>query len=63
MAIISKHWNSGPTAPDTAVNAGEVFPPSVTNQIELGMKLDLDGLGLTAGLFQIESAKRIYRCK
>ena len=44
----------GPTAPDTAVNAGEVFPPSVTNQIELGMKLDLDGLGLTAGLFQIE---------
>ena len=45
---------SGPTAPDTAVNAGEVFPPSVTNQIELGIKLDLDGLGLTAGLFQIE---------
>ena len=45
---------SGPTAPDTAVNAGEVFPPSVTNQIELGVKLDLDGLGLTAGLFQIE---------
>ena len=44
----------GPTAPDTAVNAGEVFPPSVTNQIELGVKLDLDGLGLTAGLFQIE---------
>ncbi len=44
----------GRTAPDTAVNAGEVFPPSVTNQIELGVKLDLDGLGLTAGLFQIE---------
>ena len=44
----------GPTAPDRAVNAGEVFPPSVTNQIELGVKFDLDGLGLTAGLFQIE---------
>ena len=44
----------GPTAPDRAVNAGEIFPPSVTNQIELGVKLDLDGLGLTAGLFQIE---------
>ena len=44
----------GRTAPDTAVNAGEVFPPSVTDQIELGVKFDLDGLGLTAGLFQIE---------
>ena len=44
----------GPTAPIGTVNEGEIFPPSVTNQIELGMKLDLDGLGLTAGLFQIE---------
>ena len=45
---------AGPTAPRGTVNEGEIFPPSVTNQIELGMKLDLDGLGLTAGLFQIE---------
>ena len=44
----------GPTAPRGTVNEGEIFPPSVTNQIELGVKLDLDGLGLTAGLFQIE---------
>ena len=44
----------GPTAPRRTVNEGEIFPPSVTNQIELGVKLDLDGLGLTAGLFQIE---------
>ena len=44
----------GPTAPRGTVNEGEVFPPSVTNQIEFGVKLDLDGLGLTAGLFQIE---------
>ena len=44
----------GRTAPRGTVNEGEIFPPSVTNQIELGMKLDLDGLGLTAGLFQIE---------
>ena len=43
----------GPTAPRGTVNEGEIFPPSVTNQIELGVKLDLDGLGLTAGLFQI----------
>ncbi len=44
----------GWTAPRTAVNAGEVLPPSVTEQVEFGVKLDLDGLGLTAGVFQIE---------
>ena len=44
----------GPTAPRGTVNEGEIFPPSVTNQTELGVKFDLDGLGLTAGLFQIE---------
>ena len=44
----------GPTAPRTAINAGEVFPPQETEQIEFGMKFDLDGLGLTAGVFQIE---------
>ena len=49
----------GPTAPRGTVNEGEIFPPSVTNQIELGMKFDLDGLGLTAGLFQIEKPNGI----
>ena len=44
----------GPTAPTGTVNEGEIFPPSVTDQIEFGVKFDLDGLGLTAGLFQIE---------
>ncbi len=45
---------AGPTAPNSAVNAGEIFPPSTTEQIEFGVKFDLDGLGLTAGVFQIE---------
>ncbi len=49
----------GPTAPRGTVNEGEIFPPSVTNQIELGVKFDLDGLGLTAGLFQIEKPNGI----
>ena len=49
----------GPTAPDIAVNAGEVFSPSVTDQIEFGVKFDLDGLGLTAGVFQIEKPSGI----
>ncbi len=44
----------GRTAPRGTVNEGEIFPPSVTDQIEFGVKFDLDGLGLTAGLFQIE---------
>ena len=44
----------GPTAPRTAANAGEVFPPSETEQIEFGMKFDLDDIGLTAGVFQIQ---------
>ena len=44
----------GPTAPRNAVNAGEQFPPSETEQVEFGVKFDLDGLGLTAGVFQIE---------
>ncbi len=50
---------AGPTAPRGTVNEGEIFPPSVTNQIEFGVKFDLDGLGLTAGLFQIEKPNGI----
>ncbi len=49
----------GPTAPRGTVNEGEIFPPSVTDQIEFGVKFDLDGLGLTAGLFQIEKPNGI----
>ena len=45
---------TGPTAPNSAVNAGEQLPPSETEQVEFGVKFDLDGLGLTAGVFQIE---------
>ena len=49
----------GPTAPRNTVNEGEVFPPTETEQIEFGVKFDLDGLGLTAGLFQIEKPSGI----
>ena len=44
----------GPTAPVGTVNAGEVFAPATSKQYEVGVKLDLDPLGLTAALFQIE---------
>ena len=53
----------GPTAPRGTVNEGEIFPPSVTDQIEFGVKFDLDGLGLTAGLFQIERPNGIHQCR
>ena len=49
----------GQTAPPTAANAGEVLPPNEIEQIEFGMKFDLDGLGLTAGVFQIERPSAI----
>jgi iron complex outermembrane receptor protein len=43
----------GPTAPNEAANAGEVFPPAVTKQVELGTKVDLGGFGTTIALYQI----------
>lgn len=49
----------GPTAPDGTENAGEVFAPSRTNQVELGVKIDRGTLGLTADVFQIEQPSGI----
>ena len=43
----------GPTAPTTAVNAGEVFAPTRSWQIEAGAKVDLGTWSATLGLFQI----------
>ncbi|MDF1747853.1 MAG: TonB-dependent receptor [Alphaproteobacteria bacterium] len=44
----------GATAPSTASNAGEVFAPAVTKQMEFGVKYDMGKLGVTAGVFQLE---------
>ncbi|MFC3230982.1 TonB-dependent siderophore receptor [Marinibaculum pumilum] len=43
----------GPTAPNTAVNAGEVFPPFQSKQIEVGVKVDHGDIGATLSAFQI----------
>jgi len=43
----------GPTAPTTAANAGQVFAPSQSWQIEAGAKVDLGSWSATLGLFQI----------
>lgn len=43
----------GPQAPNTAANAGQVFPPMVTQQYEAGAKLEVGKFGATLALFQI----------
>ncbi|MCP1549617.1 MULTISPECIES: TonB-dependent receptor [Methylorubrum] len=46
----------GPTAPNTAAldNRGQIFPPVVTTQKEIGAKYDFGTVAVTASLFEIE---------
>lgn len=44
----------GQTAPAVAVNAGEIFPPVVSRQKEVGAKYDFGTVAVTAALFEIE---------
>ncbi|NVK33427.1 MAG: TonB-dependent siderophore receptor [Rhodobacteraceae bacterium] len=43
----------GPTAPTGTVNAGTMFEPTVTRQIEAGVKAEWNGLTTTLGVFEI----------
>lgn len=43
----------GPTAPLTAANAGEVFPPFVSKGYEAGVKVDFGRLATTLAVYQI----------
>ena len=43
----------GPVAGAGLTNAGQIFPPSVTTQFEIGAKLDLGTFGATLSAFQI----------
>lgn len=45
--------SEGPQAPDTAVNARQIFPPSKTRQNEVGAKFSRAGLTTTLALFDI----------
>lgn len=45
--------SKGDVAPTTARNAGEVFAPYRSKQVEAGVKFDLGRIGLTFGAFQI----------
>ncbi|MFZ5779022.1 MAG: TonB-dependent siderophore receptor [Pseudomonadota bacterium] len=44
----------GPTAPLGALNAGQTFPPSKTQQLEIGAKVDFGKFATTLSLFQID---------
>lgn len=46
--------SEGSTAPSTAVNANEVFPPFVSKQGEVGVKVDWGKIGTTLSAFQIQ---------
>lgn len=46
--------SQGSTAPVTAANAGEVFPPYKTRQREVGAKMDLGRLGTALSVYEIE---------
>ena len=46
----------GATAPRRAANAGQIFPPRVSRQVELGAKAETDDWSATAALFRIERA-------
>ncbi|MPZ31175.1 MAG: TonB-dependent siderophore receptor [Rhodospirillales bacterium] len=49
----------GPVAAAGTTNAGQVFPPFVSNQYELGVKLDLGTFGATLSAFQITQPSAI----
>lgn len=46
--------SQGPTAPEGAVNAGEVFPPAKAKQVEFGTKYDFGRIAATFSVFQID---------
>lgn len=46
--------SQGPTAPEGAVNAGEVFPPAKAKQVEFGTKYDFGRFATTFSVFQID---------
>ena len=46
--------SQGPTAPEGTANAGQIFAPSKSRQVEVGAKFDAGRFATTVSLFQIE---------
>lgn len=53
-ATYASALQAGDLAPGTAANAGVSLPPYRSKEYELGYKVDLTGIDLTAALFRIE---------
>ncbi|MBJ9975700.1 TonB-dependent siderophore receptor [Pseudomonas sp. S75] len=57
----SKGLSAGGTAPWFASNASEILAPTLSRQLELGIKHQWQGISLTAALFQIRQAYQYAR--
>ena len=49
----AEELSAGQTAPVTALNAGAVFPPFVSKQVEVGAKVEVGTAGVTLAAFEI----------
>lgn len=47
-------FEQGGVAPETAANAGEVFDPMISEQQELGLKIDRDDWSVNAAIFRLQ---------
>ncbi|MGE7993208.1 TonB-dependent siderophore receptor [Pseudomonas sp. NPDC089554] len=57
----SKGLSAGGTAPWYASNAAEILAPTLSRQLEIGIKRDWQGMSLSAALFQIRQAYQYAR--
>jgi iron complex outermembrane receptor protein len=60
-ASYAKGLSSGGTAPWYASNAAEILAPTLSHQLELGIKRDWQGMSFSAALFQIRQAYQYAR--
>ncbi|MFJ3076054.1 TonB-dependent siderophore receptor [Pseudomonas sp. NPDC087029] len=60
-ASYAKGLSAGGTAPWFASNAAEILAPTLSHQLELGIKRDWQGMSLSAALFQIRQAYQYAR--
>ncbi|HDS1737916.1 TonB-dependent siderophore receptor [Pseudomonas sp. BP8] len=60
-ASYAKGLSAGGTAPWFADNAAEILAPTLSRQLELGIKRDWQGMSFTAALFQIRQANQYVR--
>ncbi|WDY56639.1 TonB-dependent siderophore receptor [Pseudomonas sp. PSKL.D1] len=60
-ASYAKGLSAGGTAPWYANNAAEILAPTLSHQLELGIKRDWQGMSFSAALFQIRQAYQYAR--